>query len=33
MTENNITIRSNDPMNENKLEQEDDSKDLEIIQN
>jgi len=33
MTENNTTIRSNDPMNENKLEQEDDSKDLEIVQN
>ena len=33
MTENNTTLRSNAPMNENKLEQEDNSKDLEIIQN
>ena len=36
MTENNTTIRSNDPLNENnqkQTEQEEDSKDLEIIQN
>ena len=36
MTENNTTIRSNDPINENNLnqtEKEEDSKDLEIVQN
>ena len=36
MTENNTTISSNDPINENNLnktEKEEDSKDLEIVQN